>query len=96
MQGSDIGGFALVLLTPDLRAVAYVHHFSFHVERVPVLNQAAHNYSSHLQVAPDLQRILLCLPVAENRRAGHHPQPRKPRQMIDHSFRDAVREIVHF
>src|ERR1700687_1217709 len=75
LQGSDIGGFALVLLTPDLRAIAHIYHLSFHVERVPVLRKTAYNYSSHLQVASDLQRILLCLPVAENRTAGHHAEP---------------------
>src|ERR1700730_14899249 len=78
LQSSDSGGLALVLLTPYLRAVAYIDHLGLDVERVAVLTQAAYNYRSHLQIAPDLQRILLRPPVAENRSTGHHPQPRQP------------------
>src|SRR6266852_8869226 len=85
LQGSDIGGFALVLLTPDLRAVGYIYHLSRDAERVTVLREAAHNDRTHLQVAPDLLRILLRLAVAEDCRASHHPQLWQPREMVDYS-----------
>ena len=79
LYGSDIGGLPLALLTSDLRAVAHIHHFSRDVERVPALREAAYNYSSNFKLVTDLQRILLCLPVAENCRAGHHAQLWQPR-----------------
>src|SRR5260370_8732155 len=52
LQGSDIGSFALVLLTPDLRAVAHIDHLGFHVERAPMLRKTAYNYTSYLQLSP--------------------------------------------
>src|SRR5882762_7839788 len=41
LQSRNIGGFALVLLAPDLRAVGHVYHLGVHIERVPVFRKAA-------------------------------------------------------
>ena len=89
----DVGEFAIVPLTPNLRAVGNINQVSLDTQVVTKLHYFPGQYGINAQFASDFLRINIFTLVAKHRGARQDTQLGQLREAVVDAFGDAVANI---
>src|SRR6266478_4854818 len=92
-ESNHIRELAIVLLSPDVAAVAGIDQLGADVQCVPSLRDSALEDHTHAQLAANRLNVRIFSLVAKNRVSRHHFQIRQLRQAIDEALGDTVTQV---